>query len=541
MNITEEGSAVGQTWTLRQLLELPALSDAQVLAGESGLDRAVGRLSAGELPEVPTSIEASQFFFMTAYPSPDDLESLEQIIVDADDADISGLGIMFGGTTEQPPVRLLELANERGLPVVQPAQGTSLDDILNGFLSAELDRQENQSGQREQIHNMFLQIVLNGQGLAEISSQLAGIMQGPVAIIEPGGEILASAQTDGFSGEPEPLTCVELTDQNDTVLVDRRHVACFQAPVYAGSRLHGHVLALESSDTMTDERLAVESAATAAALVLAKQTEVVAQVQRYQSDFMHQLMRGSITEASDVRLRSEPFGWDLERRIIVLVLQRDDPQQNTVYGELPPIPLAIRSPILERDPQAAVVRLSDEVVVMTEAFAWENGRENALRYAQSLQEIATRAYGASVSVGMSRPVAQVLDIPRAYDQAITALRVGRRLHGGGVASHINQLGVDRILSLVEDQKELSSFAQEVLGELAGDGERESDLRRTLEVLLETNVNVAESARRLHYHYNTLRFRIAKIEQTIGPFRDDARLRLNVHLALVIRRMGKPSP
>ena len=539
MNVAEEGSAIGQIWTLRQILALPALSDAQVVAGDSGLDRVVGRLSAGEIPEIPTSTEPGQFFLMTAYPSPDDLESLEQIIVDADDGDLSGLGIMFGGATERPPVRILELANERGLPVVQLAQGTSPDDILNGFLSGKLDRQE-PSGQRERIHSMFLQIVLNGQGLAEISSQLADIMQGPVVIIEPGGEILASALTDGLSGGPEPLTSVRLTDQNDTVLVDRRRVACFRAPVYAGSRLHGHVLVLDPSDTMIDERHAVESAATAAALVLAKQTEVVAQVQRYQSDFMHQLMRGSITEASDVRLRSEPFGWDLERRIIVLVLQRDDPQQNTVYGELPPIPLAIRSPILERDPQAAVVKFGDEVVVMIEAFAWENGRENALRYAQSLQEIATRAYGASVSVGMSRPVTQVLDIPRAYDQAITALRVGRRLHGRGVASHINELGVDRVLSLVEDQEELSRFAQEVLGELAGDGERESDLRRTLEVLLETNVNVAESARRLYYHYNTLRFRIEKIEQIVGPFRDDARLRLNVHLALAIRRMGKPS-
>ena len=153
MDVAEEGSVAGQTWTLRQLLELPALSGAQVLAGESGLDRGVGRLSAGELPEVTTSTEAGQFFLMTAYPSPDDLESLEQIIVDADDADLSGLGIMFGGTTERPPVRLLELANERGLPVVQPAQGTSLDDILNGFLSAKLDRQAHQSGQREQIQN----------------------------------------------------------------------------------------------------------------------------------------------------------------------------------------------------------------------------------------------------------------------------------------------------------------------------------------------------------------------------------------------------
>lgn len=388
----------------------------------------------------------------------------------------------------------------------------------------------------EQTHNVFFQIVLDGRGLTEISAQLVDITQGPVAIIDPDGEILASAGTDGLSAGPGSLTSVRLTDQDDTVLVDGRSVACLQAPVYAGSLLHGHVVALEPSGRLPGERHAIDSAAIAAALVLVRQAEIAEREQKYQSSFMYELLRGSIAEASDVLRRSEPFGWDLGRRVIALVLRRDDPPEDGVHRELPPVPMAVRSLVLTRDSQAAVVRLSDEVVVVTEAFPWKDGVANALRYAQSLQVVATRAYGASVSVGMSRPVTRVLDIPRAYDQAVTAFRVGRRLHGRGVASHFSELGIDRVLSLVEDQEELSSFAHEVLGDLAGSGERAADLRRTLEVLLETNVNIAESARRLHYHYNTLRFRIEKLERVIGPFRDDPRVRLNAQMALLILRM-----
>jgi len=423
--------------------------------------------------------------------------------------------------------------------VLFPA-GTPTDHLPNAFLSAVLDQQAQRATQRESLHSLFLNIVLNGLGLTEISAQLSEITRGPIAIIEPSGEILAGVGTEAYSEVQGPLTRVRLMEQDDTVLANGRVVPCFQAPINAGPRLHGHVLALGLSGTLPDERLAVASAATAAALVLERQTEVVAQVQRYQSNFMYQLLRGNITEVADVRRRSAPFGWDLERRVIVLVLERDDPQQGAASDTFPPIPLAIRSPVLSRDPQASVVRLRSEIVVVTEAFAWENGRANALAYAQSLQRAATQAHGASVSVGMSRPVNLVLDIPRAYDQAVTALRVGRRLHGLGVASHFNELGVNRILSLVEDHEELNSYAREVLGELVEDGERVSDLRRTLEVLLETNVNVSESARRLHYHYNTLRLRIEKLEKIVGPFRDDAQVRLNVHLALLIRRMENPA-
>jgi purine catabolism regulator len=102
----------------------------------------------------------------------------------------------------------------------------------------------------------------------------------------------------------------------------------------------------------------------------------------------------------------------------------------------------------------------------------------------------------------------------------------------GTVGQFDLLGIFRLLSEI-DAEVLRGFAREALADLYEPSGMKQELRRTLKVLLDTNLNVAQTARELHYHYNSVRYRTSQLEQMLGPFMTDAARRLELHVALLI--------
>jgi purine catabolism regulator len=530
------GPPLGGAQQLREILTTPTLAGSKVLAGAAGLGRRVERLNVMEVPDISRWVKPHEFLLTTAYPLRGRPETLPALIADLDDAGLAGLGIKLGRYLDEAPADMLAAAEERGFPLIQLPDDVGFDEILNEVLTGILNRQAQLLARSEQVHRAFLQLVLHGHGLPEIARLLAELADAPAAIVGLDGRLLAHAGLEALGLEPPERIVVD--HAAGTADVDGDRLVCSAVPISAGPREHGHVVALSRSERPTDDLVALENAATVAALALTQRLEVQAVEDKYRSDLMHDLLR-EVEDPVDVRRRAAGFGWDLDRRLMVLVVRLDTPSEPVIPDEVTrraPLVGAMRQAVLDRDPTAAIARFSHEVVILTAAFDGPDGRDEARRFCRRLVTEASRTLGASVSAGLSRPVEAIADITEAYDQATHALVIGRRIHGAGAMAHFDDLGAYRVLSLVEDHAELRSFAAEVLGELAADTDTAADLRRTLQTLLGTGGNVAEAARQLHFHYNTLRYRVEKLESIVGPFTTDARVRLDVHLALMVFAM-----
>ncbi|GII80603.1 CdaR family transcriptional regulator [Sphaerisporangium rufum] len=493
-----------------EVLGVSTLAGARLIGGAGGIGRIVQRLNVMEVPDILAWVKPHELLLTTGYPLRNTPQSLGRLVADLDERGLAALGIKLGRYLDELPAEMVEQADRLGFPLILLPNDVGFDDILNQVLTDILNRQAALLARAEEAHRALVQIVLAGGGLGEVVAEVAGLLATSVAVLDPAGRVLAAA------GDPPMAAAVPARSGGDYTVV----------PVVAGGHHHGRIVARTPAGAVQEGDIGIlERAATVAALVVTRQEAVTAVESKYRADFLRDVITGR--GGPRVAARARAFGWDLERPSNVVVAEIDPDH------EVPPDRLlnAWIAALRRHDPRGALAGFSHEVVAIVGSGV-DLGR---------LTRDAVTAFADSGPASFSTGISRVADGPDslrdAYGQALKAARVGRQLHGAGAAAHFDELGVYRLLTLVNDTAELHAFVRETLGPLALDDDAENaDLRRTLQVLLETNLNVAETARRLHFHYNTLRYRIGKLERLLGNFTEDAHLRLNLTLALHVLRM-----
>ncbi|WP_246033401.1 PucR family transcriptional regulator [Streptomyces hundungensis] len=142
--------------------------------------------------------------------------------------------------------------------------------------------------------------------------------------------------------------------------------------------------------------------------------------------------------------------------------------------------------------------------------------------------------GDSVSVGISSPVAGPENAPRALDDARTAMRVA-----AGSPGKVRVRGPDdltsHILTLLPliPARTRHAFATRLLGPLRDhDSRHRTELLPTLEAFLDCDASWTMCAAQLRLHVNSLRQRVARIEQITG--RDLSRLETRLDFLAALR-------
>jgi PucR family transcriptional regulator, purine catabolism regulatory protein len=548
---------------LADVLQAVSMRDSTVLAGAAGLDRVVRSINVMEVPDVLPWVRPGQLLLTTGFPlmrgGAVDAERVRRLIGDLDGVGAAGLAIKIGPYLSALPRAASAEANRRSFPLIGLPPDLVFGDAMAEVLAGLLDAHAAVLSRVAELHRALESVVLAGGDLAQVTNAVGAALGASVLVTTPDGRVLASAGLHHGEGllalplfEPSGRLFVERLADGITAAAslagdDSARGEVTAAPIVAGGLEHGRIVAYAAEGRFArfGEHVvqALERAAAVVALVMTRQIAVAAVESKYRGDFLRDALAGRAGDVEQVRQHCAMLDWDVDRPVAVLVSTLDDlpPAHPPAAARALPLrsaqerfALAWEQVVHARDKRAPVVGFSNEVVCLLPVDKDEV--ESAVKAVVGAVAGDRGGGRRSSCTGVSRVVPDPSKWPLAYEQARKAVSIGRRVYGPGTITHFDSLGVHRLLSLVAEPAELRKFAAEVLGELADGTPEMTDLRHTLQTLLDTNLNVAETARLLHFHYNTLRYRIGKLERMVGPFSTDPHLRLDVAVALQVVTM-----
>jgi purine catabolism regulator len=524
------------------VLGLPPMSQARLVAGHAGVDRVIRSVNVMEVPDILDWVKPDELLLTTAYPLREDPAALEQLVPHLVAHGLAGMAIKPTRYIGSIPAAMIEDADRLGFPLIELPPPASFNEIIGAILGVILDIQSVRLQRAAEIHDRFTKIVLGGGGLRPIAEALADSIAMPVAIVDAQGAILAHSSAfdadliavlTANPADPDPgggLAAVRLASGHDAV----------EQAILVGADHHGTIVALgQLADLGDDEIEALDYAATVAALRLVQARAVAEADRRFQAVCLEELVTGHVTDREALMERSAAFDWDLATPRAVLVAEFHE-LDGRPFGQL----AGSSEELVARHRLYEAARLT----LGPGAIIWERtagiaalvpvtgrGRDAARAAGRELaDEGARRLPGSVVDVGIGRPARDPLQLDESFREARGAIAVAGWSRGHGAVALFEELELDRLF-FNTPEVERRTFVETAIGPLiAYDAQHRTNLVETLDVYLATR-RVAIAARRLFVHTNTLTNRLDRIAEILGPFSDDADRCLTLGLALHLRR------
>src|SRR5574341_147427 len=533
--------------TLRQALKLPVLEKARLVAGEAGLDKVIRRAHVVDIPGTDyADWGAGLLLFTAGYGFKDNPAEQATLIPTLAKQGLVGMVFSTGWYFEAAPEVMRRAADEQKFPIIEVPSEVMFVNIIERLYVEILNEQLALKERANEIHRRLTGLVLEGGDLAAITETLANILERSVLIEGTTHEVLATTQVGPM--DENRLRTVEAGRTLPEVAYRLRKRGVYQqlqekkrplrlgtmpdigmwmervvAPIVAGGEVLGYIWIVAGDHPLTDlDELAIDHAATVAALALLKDQAVRESQQAMRGDLLTQLLRPEAEIDAATLERARSLGHHAERSHQVLFVIGAPPAGSRM-GQL-----AARLDSWLRGIRQWGLAVARErgVVLVIESNSNEVGQELAERIAN---EIGHPAF--PVVVGVSSVQPDEKSLRHVYDEAVECAEIATRLNSAKVVGHWNLGLLDWLYHLPPEAVQGNAYLAKVQALAEHDAKTNSDLVKTLEAYLEYGGALAEAAAAINVHRNTLLYRLGRIEEIANVDLKEVKQRLNLHVAL----------
>ncbi|MDF6021428.1 GAF domain-containing protein [Streptomyces sp. JH34] len=373
----------------------------------------------------------------------------------------------------------------------------------------------------EEAHDRLTDLVLRGGDVKDVALSVAGLLDSPLTVHDPGGRLLAAVRPDGTGFAADSMdagwlaaTAEESRHGARAVHRDGRWICA----VLAGQELLAG-LVLHRPDRLDDsDRRLFERAAVVTGLLLLLRRTVAETENRIRGELISDLLGDPERDPAGLAERGRRLGIDLDRPHVLLVAEAA--AREKLGG-------AAMRYLFGGDIHGVSAEHAGTVVLLIDCDGGGTPPGDAAR-AAAVQ--LGHLVQASVTVAGTGPARGARELAASYAEAARCLRAMRVLGREGEGACVDELGFLGVV--LGNAKDVDGFVTAVLGPLLRyDERRGTQLVRTLRAYFGAGGSLIRAKDELHVHVNTVVQRLDRIQVLLGRDWNEPDRALELQLAL----------
>ncbi|MGM0410834.1 MAG: PucR family transcriptional regulator [Bacillota bacterium] len=517
--------------TLKEILSFEEYEDLKVIAGESGLDRKISSVTILDSPDGYKWTKGGEFVITSGYVLSNEPAKIKELIVALDKLGASAFGIKLKRYINEISTEIINKANDLNFPIIVIPEDYPFKKIINPVMSSIIDKQNEKLVFSKNIHKTFTQLVLEGCDEKKIIIKLEELINNDIIFYNK----LFDEFQYGYLASNN-----DIKENN----IDELKEKFKSYPLKIDKKIYGYIFVTDKKSIDDYDEIALEQAATVLKLQIQKRISNKEIENRYREEFVMDLIFANINSKEEVIKRGKLYNWNFDEKIAAFIVDIDDFKENytkldiekseNTLKDLKEKIFTIAKKMMNKYYNDVIfANLSDKIIFLNKNNDIKNEYNlNIEEVGDEIRQKVNEKVDFTVTVGIGEYKDDVFAIKESYEEAKEAINVSRAISKENNTSSYEKLGAYRLLDSFYSNEKAEKFLNSYLGDLITYEEKNNiNLIESLKVLIRNDWNMKEAAKKLYIHYNTMKYRMNKVENILEVDLSKSEDRFNLNLSL----------
>lgn len=539
-------------YTVKELLTLPEFQNAQYIGTKQSLAKNIRGITIIDSPDISLWLNGGEAILTSFFPMKNlSDQEMKEWMHQLADKKISALIVKVRKELDNIPKPVSDVCKDRNIPIIILPKEIPFIDIIYKVTRKIFNQDVEKLEYFREIHHRFTELSIRNVSDEVIIEALESLIGNPVTIYNELFKVIATTDQEvELFYESDKFQKQENT-QNTIFPIYRRFVIypklqdreCEQIMIPITTVNQTKVMLVISaihSGFSDFDFIAIENAATALSLNLAKKIAISEVEKKYKNEIIDDLLSGDIKDEDGIAERAENINFDLNSRsaVVVFTLEFTGKKATSVSREryynilINNIDYYLKNAIVRE-------RFNQVIVIWPIHSGQSNKKKEMDNIKRTLGHVIYKfesaVKDAKVYTGIGSIADTVRDLPKSHKEAQEVLDVNALAYGQNQILSFEELGIYRLLyQFKHDNNRLKEFIPASLQRLLDYNKTNREqLIETLEMYLQCQQNVSRSADRLFVHYKTVSYRLDRIKEITQMDYEDANEMLSVQVGLKI--------